>query len=94
VIDISGFEGRDPFNDFTILRNEIKAYRRDVLEKPFLVALNKIDVEGAKEQIELFRAQYPFDPSTIFEISAMEDIGLAPLVESMRRLAHGEAKKF
>lgn len=86
VIDISGFEERDPFSDFEVLRNELRSYQPEMLEKPFLVALNKIDMEGAQEQIERFRARYPFDPDTLFEISAMNEEGLEPLVEKMKQL--------
>lgn len=86
VIDISGFEERDPFSDFEVLQSELRAYQPEMLEKPFLVALNKIDMEGAQEQIERFRARYPFDPETLFEISAMNEEGLEPLVERMKQL--------
>ncbi len=86
VIDISGFEERDPFCDFEVLQSELRSYQPGMLEKPFLVALNKIDMEGAQEQIERFRARYPFDPETLFEISAMNEEGLEPLVERMKQL--------
>ena len=33
VIDISGFEGRDPLEDFQILRNELSAYDPELFEK-------------------------------------------------------------
>lgn len=95
VIDISNAEEeRDPFADFIILRKELEAYRPELLEKPFLVVLNKIDKEGAKEQAELFRKAYPFDPKTLFEISAMKKEGLDTLVEAMRVLAQKNGKRF
>jgi GTP-binding protein len=84
VIDISGFEERDPIQDFEILRNELKEYNEALLEKPYLVALNKIDMEGAEEQIKRFRKHFSEDPSLLFEISAMDEIGLQPLVEAMK----------
>lgn len=91
VIDISGEEERDPFDDFTVLRNELQAYRPDLLDKPFLVALNKIDKENSEENLAAFREKYPFDPSTLLPISALDKEGLSPLVEKMRELAqaHG-----
>jgi GTP-binding protein len=85
VIDLSGIEGRDPYQDFLVLRQELSAYRSDLLEKPFLVALNKIDEEGALEYLETFKAQYPFDPATLFPISALHQEGLAPLIEKMQQ---------
>jgi GTP-binding protein len=84
VIDVSGIEGRDPFDDFCVLQEELAAYRADLLEKPFLVALNKNDAEGADERIHLFRERYPHNPASLFEISALERTGLALLKEALR----------
>lgn len=94
VIDISGEEGRDPYEDFTILRKELEAYRPDLLEKPFLVALNKVDKEGSEENLAAFREKYPFDPSTLLPISALGNEGLTVLVERMRQLAQANGKHY
>lgn len=84
VIDISGIEERDPLSDFEILRSELEAYDKKLLKKPFLVALNKMDVEGAAENIDRFHKKYPSYPA--FPISALQNENLAPLVEAMRNL--------
>lgn len=94
VIDVSGFEGRDPLSDFTILRNELQAYRPEMLDKPFIVALNKIDEEGADEQLKNFYANYPFAKETLFPISAMHGQGLDSLTEAMRQLAQVNGLRF
>jgi GTPase len=94
VIDISGFEGRDPFEDFTILRHELQAYCPEMLAKPFIVALNKIDQEGADEHLKSFTEKYPFPKETLFPISAMQSVGLEPLLEVMRRLAQVDGARF
>ncbi len=89
VIDISGFEGRDPRDDFRVLRNELKEYNPELLNKPFLVALNKIDYEGAEENLQHFFASYPFDKDTLFPISAINAEGLEPLKIAIRKLVQG-----
>ncbi|MGC1877981.1 MAG: GTPase ObgE [Rhabdochlamydiaceae bacterium] len=86
VIDVSGFEGRDPLEDFHVLRNELKEYCSEILDKPFIVALNKIDQEGAEEHLKSFYQNYPFDKETLFPISAMRSEGLQPLLSAMRKL--------
>lgn len=87
VIDISGFEGRDPLEDFQILRNELSAYDPELLKKPFLVALNKIDVEGASENIQRFYDTMTDIPrECIFPIAAQEKQGLPPLLEGIESL--------
>jgi GTP-binding protein len=94
VLDASGFEGRDPLKDFETLRNELKAYDPTLLQKPFLVALNKIDLEDAHTHVAEFRKNYPFDPASLFEISALNSSGLDPLQEAMRALAQKNGKNF
>ncbi len=94
VIDVSGFEGRDPLEDFNVLRNELKAYHPEMLEKPFLVALNKIDQEGASEHLQRFCEQYPFSKETLFPISAMYAEGLEPLLQAMKNLAQLNGIRF
>jgi GTP-binding protein len=94
VIDVSGFEGREPYEDFLTLQHELKAYDPALMQKPFLVALNKMDVEEAASHAAHFRSQYPFDPSTLFEISAKNEQGLLPLLSAMRTLAQAETIRF
>jgi len=76
MVELAPYQGRDPFEEFLMLRRELAAYNPTMLDKPFLVALNKIDQEEVSDLISSFRASYPFDPSTLFEISAKEEIHL------------------
>lgn len=86
LIDLSGVEGRDPIEDYNTLRAELTAYRSDLLKKPSLVVLNKIDVEGAKERACLFRKNLS-DPSLqIFELSALTGEGLDSLISALRTI--------
>ncbi len=94
MIDISGEEGRNPLEDLHTLQNELKAYRHDLLDKPFLVALNKVDLPGATAHLETFHKDYPFDLATLFPISAKDGLDLAPLLEKMRALAQIDGKRF
>ena len=94
VLDASSMEGRDPVSDFEVLREELRAYNKDLLKKPFLVALNKIDIEGADALIDTFRQSFPFDTSLLFHISALTKQGLPALLEATRTLAQKNGKKF
>jgi len=84
LIELAPYQDRDPFEEFLMLRRELEAYNPEMLEKPFLVALNKIDQEEARELADQFKAKYPFDSSTLFEISALEGINLDALKEALR----------
>ena len=92
VIDISGMEERDPLSDFEILRQELEAYDPKLLKKPFIVALNKIDLEGAANHSDRFRKKYPQYLS--FEISALQNQNLSPLVEAMHTLVAKSCSKI
>lgn len=83
VLDASGIDGRNPSDDFSVLLNEIKAYNPAMLERPYLVVLNKIDAEAAAENCLLFKEKFNLDPSIVFEISALENIGLEPLEKAI-----------
>ncbi len=56
ILDASGIDGRTPSHDFRVLREEMGAYNPELLERPYLVALNKIDTEEAQEHIAHFRS--------------------------------------
>lgn len=87
VLDSSGIDGRTPTNDLRVLREEIGAYNPELLERPYVVALNKIDTDEAKEHIEEFKKNYTFPPNTLFSISAAYGEGLeALLIEVTKRL--------
>lgn len=95
ILDASGIDGRNPSHDFRILREEMAAYNPELLLRPYLVALNKIDTEEAREHIEVFRREYPFPPDTLFEISAAYGEGLETLLrEIAKRLHHTAVPNF
>ncbi len=94
LIELAPYQERDPFEEFLMLRRELEAYNPSMLEKPFLVALNKIDQEGAQELADAFLARYPYDSSTLFTISALEKKNLKPFLEAMRLLAQRETIRY
>lgn len=50
VVDLSGgFEGRDPVEDYRIIKNELAQYAAELAERPTIVVGNKIDAPGADE---------------------------------------------
>ncbi len=94
MIDASGIEGRDPYDDFMMLQNELKAYNPEMLNKPFLTVLNKIDCEESLEHLDTFRERYPYSKETLFEISASTGEGLKPFVQQMRNLAQATVTRY
>jgi len=82
VVDISGCEERDPYDDFVKINAELSAYSEDLSNRPQIVALNKMDLPGAAENAEVFtRKLKEIDPDIqIFPISAATSEGIEPLM--------------
>ena len=87
VIDISGFEGRDPLEDFKVLQDELAQYNAEMLDKPFFVVLNKVDMEEAELNIERFKKEIQVSAEGIFLVSAKENIGIDNLISALKDAA-------
>jgi len=79
VIDMAGSEGRDPYEDYLKINEEIQLYRKDLEKRPQIVAANKMDLPDAQEQLELFKEQVgPEVP--VYPISAATKEGIRELL--------------
>jgi len=55
VVDMSGCEGRDPFEDFILINNELETYNQQLGSRPQIIAANKMDNAGADENLVIFK---------------------------------------
>ncbi len=85
VLDCATLEpGRDPLTDLDVIRAELAAYpvpegQVPLLERPQLVALNKVDVPEAKDLADLVRPELEQRGYRVFEISTVSHDGLRQL---------------
>ena len=92
VIDCATLEpGRDPLTDLQVIRAELAAYpvpagQVPLLERPALIALNKVDVPDAKDLADLVRPEFEAQGYRVFEISAVSHEGLRALSFAMAEL--------
>jgi GTP-binding protein len=87
IVDMAGFDNRDPREDFASLLKELELYDPALLKKPRLVAANKMDLPAAVENLRLFRRRHKVD---VMEISCLEPRGLEELkLELLHRVRHG-----
>ena len=71
VLDAAGgLEGRDPLEDFRTINAELAAFNNEMASKPMVVALNKIDLAEARDNIPRLREVLDAEGFTCFEISA------------------------
>lgn len=59
VLDMAGSEGRDPIDDFKVIMNELSKYSEKLKEKDLFVVANKMDIEGANDNLEIFKLNFP-----------------------------------
>ncbi len=78
VLDMGAFEGRDPLEDYKIIRKEVEAYDDKLARKPELIIANKMDLPDAQENLKRFKEAYPELP--IVEVSAMNTEGTEDMI--------------
>lgn len=72
VVDMSATDGRDPYEDYKIINQELGEYNMRLLERPQIVVANKMDIPAAQGNLEEFKAKLAADGEEvdIVEISA------------------------
>ncbi|OGX46661.1 MAG: hypothetical protein A3G38_00660 [Omnitrophica WOR_2 bacterium RIFCSPLOWO2_12_FULL_51_8] len=80
LLDISASEGRGPWEDYRALNQELKDYSPEVYRKPQIIAANKMDLEGAKENLLRFSRQVR---KKVYSLSALKKEGLEELIEAI-----------
>ena len=89
VLDMSG-EERDPLEDYVIINQELASYDGELAKRPQIIVANKMDAEGASENLKKFKAAHP--DLKIYETSTMKHEGLdAVLYAAMDAIS--EARK-
>ena len=99
VIDMGGFEGRDPYEDYVLINQELEAFNPSILKKPQIILANKMDLENAQENLEAFKKKVT--NVAIYPISAMNKEGLedamlalATLLDEIPKQPLYEEEKF
>lgn len=82
VLDASGgLEGRDPIEDFTTINDEIATFDPEMSKKPMFIALNKIDLQESRDNIESLRSWLDeHGYKRVYEISAATGEGSQQLM--------------
>ncbi|WP_077614604.1 GTPase ObgE [Caenibacillus caldisaponilyticus] len=80
VIDMAATEGRDPYEDFVKINEELRQYEWRLLERPQVIAANKMDMPGAEENLRAFKEKLNDDSIPIYPISALTRTGLTALL--------------
>jgi GTP-binding protein len=96
VLDCATLEpGRDPISDLDIILAELAAYpvpegQLPLLERPQLIALNKIDVPEGHELADFVRPELEARGYRVFEISAVSRAGLRELTFALAEIVEAD----
>lgn len=77
IIDMGGTEGRDPINDYKIIRKELENFNKSIIEKPEIIIANKMDMPSSLENLEKFKKEINKE---IIPISAINNEGLKEVI--------------
>ncbi len=89
VIDISGSEGRDPFEDFLTINRELAQFNESLASRPQILVLNKTDMPGAEEQLVIFKEKFNNWLEEHEELNDAIEKGAYRIFEVMAAIAEG-----
>ncbi len=78
VIDVSGVEGRDPYDDYKKIMAELKSYSKKLGKLKQIIVANKCDIFGAEENLKEFKKKLKYKHPVI-KMSAIKGDNLAEL---------------
>ena len=81
---MAGTEGRDPYDDYLLINKELEDFNKKLLTKPMVIIANKMDIDGAKENLDKFKEKVK--DKKIFEVTALTNSGLVQVVDYLSDL--------
>jgi len=82
IVDMAGFEGRDPLEDYKKINLELKNYSKDVYKKPQIVCANKMDISGSEDNLKRFKKSVK---KPVYPVSALEKTNLRELIDAIAK---------
>ena len=87
IIDMSGLEGRDPFDDYQVINKELENFSPKLLKKTMVVIANKMDMPEAKKNLEEFKKKVNVE---VYPISAITSSNLNEVLIKLADLVDKE----
>lgn len=84
VIDMSGEEGRNPYEDYVSIRKELEDFSPKLLMKPEIIIANKMDGERAKDNLVKFKEE--INNKDIYEVTALLNEGLDKVIDKLSEM--------
>ena len=76
IIDMSGIEGRNPYDDFVMINSELEKYNPKLLKKPMIVIANKMDMPNSESNLADFKKKVDCEvyPVSAITMSGIDDV--------------------
>jgi GTP-binding protein len=81
---MGALEGRNPIEDYQTIVKELENYNKNLLNKEEIIIANKMDLDGASENLLKFKKAYP--NKKIYEVIGMAGVGLNEVIEDLGKL--------
>ncbi len=78
IVDLTPLDGRDPVTDYRIIEHELAAFSPKLGSRPVIVVGNKIDVDGASDNLATLKRA--LDPVPVLGMSAVAGTGVSDLM--------------
>lgn len=89
MVDAASVEGRDPIADIKAINAELEAYNPDLLNRPQVIAANKIDAIYGESNTIIDDIKKEFEPEIkVYPISAVSGKGLKELLYHVREMLY------
>ncbi|HEY3383235.1 MAG TPA: GTPase ObgE [Vicinamibacterales bacterium] len=85
LVDVSSASGREPDADLDVIRHELLLFQAEMLDRPQLVAANKVDALDDPERLARLTAKAESLGLPLFRVSAVTGEGVRELLEAMWR---------
>jgi GTP-binding protein len=95
LVDAASFDGRDPVEDIRAIHRELYAFNPAIMDKPIVIAANKIDAVYGMEEDPVEKLRNAFEPEgyPVYAISAVTGEGVKELLYKVLNLLETTATK-
>ncbi len=99
IVDMSGFEGRDPYDDYLVINKELENFNPKILQKPQIILANKMDMQNSEENLKIFKSK--LKNTQVYPIYGVTGVGinevvnkLADMLDNIKKQPLYEEEKF
>ncbi|MCC8015054.1 MAG: GTPase ObgE [Eubacterium sp.] len=81
VVDAAALEGTDPVENVRLINEELRKYKEELLDRPMIIAANKMDLPGSQENFERLKETFEAEGMKVFPVSAAMNQGIGEILD-------------